>query len=239
MFGKKTKAKSESNAHFIVTYGPVGTGKGFIKEQYIQYLSKAHPEIELTEDNTFIAEIDNLIEENNEYRKAAVIHLDKFFKQSFGGGIKHDKDLLEKVRQYLRSFAGNVDLTAKLEKLIIKLLDDLENTYFTTREPFNLIFDKALEQAIVDGENIIFETTGSSLSDPIGWLWKFYSSPLYQKMDKYVLTIVYPFVQDTTIEEQNVGRFMDRLANYYVSIKKASAELAKMNVKKVQELLAK
>lgn len=234
------KVEDGKKAHFIVTYGPAGSGKGFIKNRYMEYLKTAHPGIIINDENTFYAEIDNFVEKNDEYKKAIIKNLDDFFKRSFGGDIEYDKQTIQKVQSYIMAYSSgeNITIDTAIEDSINIMISDLNETYFLARKPFNEILDKELANAIEAQKNIIYETTGGT-PDPIGWLWKFDGSPLYKKTDRYVFSIVYPFVQDTTIEKRNIGRFITRLTDYYVNIKKASVELSKLNVDKAKILLDK
>ena len=52
--------------HFIVTYGPAGSGKGHIRDEYRSYLHNIHDVI-FDENNTFEANIDSYVEKDEKY----------------------------------------------------------------------------------------------------------------------------------------------------------------------------
>ena len=52
-----------SMPHFIVTYGPAGSGKGHIRDKYLSYLRDIH-DVSFNETNTFEANIDSYVEKD-------------------------------------------------------------------------------------------------------------------------------------------------------------------------------
>ena len=60
-----------SMPHFIVTYGPAGSGKGHIRDKYLSYLRDIH-RVPFNETDTFEANIDSYVEKDERYIQRSI-----------------------------------------------------------------------------------------------------------------------------------------------------------------------
>ena len=202
--------------HFIITYGPAGSGKGYIKKSYLQKLADKYPGSDFSEDNTFIAEIDSMVEEDEEYIYGATQIMCKFFEDC------------------AKTITSSESLGRFLDSVLLKWNDEpcsgttlsksLTQLYFEIRRKYNSQNDKGITKAMKDGKNVIFETTGQN-PNPLDWLWRCdWNAPLC-KNTNYIVCIVFPIVDDEEILNRAKSRFKSRVMQAYKCFKGCSTSI--------------
>ena len=74
--------------HFIVTYGPAGSGKGHIRDKYLSYLRNIHiHDVSFNETNTFEANIDSYVEKDERYIQRSIEATQEFIKACQGKAL--------------------------------------------------------------------------------------------------------------------------------------------------------
>lgn len=201
---------------FIITYGPAGSGKGYLKPTYLKLLD---PESKINRNDIFTAEIDNYVEQDDKYKdgvyRVVFDLINGCYKQNkIKNGDPTDtptntptdtkalEDFLDDVMRKWEVGGGMCSAT--------KLSEDLTNLYTSVRRDHNNALDGALMTAITERKNIIFETTGKN-PDPLGWLWGSdeKKGPLYGT--DYDVIIIFPYVHNKTILERAKNRFKNRV----------------------------
>jgi hypothetical protein len=211
--------------HLIITYGPAGSGKGFIRQHYIPLLQKMHPGMgEINSENTFVAEIDSFVEADPDYKKQVFALLCTFF------------DKCEKANT---SLATEQSLGAYIDELLTDFKEGgdhcdawhlsmgLTKIYKTTRVRYDGFLNNDIKTAIASQKNIIFETTGQN-GNPLDWLWHCgeRSGPFCEEAKGYLSTIVYPYVKPEIIIRRAKKRFCSRILGWYKCLKTCKAALS-------------
>ena len=126
--------------HLIVTYGPAGSGKGFLRQNYQEWLEAIYGPIlgQIVQ-----LEIDNYVEKDETYIEKAT----------------------EITRAYIQLIRDNSDDRGAI--LHEWMVNDLAALYMGVRKFYNAQLDLDLEDAFENGDNVIFETTGAN---SIKWL---------------------------------------------------------------------
>lgn len=200
--------------HLVITCGPAGSEKGFVKPKYIAMLQKKYPNMApITPENTFIAEIENYVESDADYKKAVFHALCEFFDKC---GAKDMSSKSELRVQLQKMFDGSTSEECSASNLSQKLFQ----IYNTTRQKYSRVFDEGIANAVRQGQNVIFETTGQH-KDPLCWLWHCPSSaqdwagPFCSPGQSYVKTVVYPYVDPKEIITLARERFVICLMSWF------------------------
>ena len=210
--------------HYIVTYGPAGSGKGYIKPHYLKHIEEEHKE-QILAANTFIAEIDNYVESDPEYKQKVFDILCNFFDKCAKNATLEGTSIGDYLNDLLKDFTTRADCTAW------DLSDRLTKVYIDTRRKKNAQLDADIENAVKKGFHIIFETTGQN-PNPISWLWHCsdkWNGPLCEKKD-YTVSIVYPYVHSRTVLDRARKRFVSRVKGWYGCIKQCKQFLSNSDV---------
>ena len=179
--------------HLIITYGPAGSGKGHLYPNYTRLLSTCYSSMKpITQDNTFVAEIDQYVENDPDYKNEVFRIICDFFKTCKTQLKSAEVSLGAYIRQVVSDFE-NTDQCSAFE-----LSKNLTDAYRYTRRKYDNMLTAKIAQAVKDNQNIIFETTGQH-AEPLNWLWhcgrdsENWSGP-FCVAPNYVKTIIYPYV---------------------------------------------
>ena len=223
--------------HLIITYGPAGSGKGFIKGKYIPLLQKMYPDLgKLTPDNTFVAEIDNYIESDSEYKQQVFAIMCAFF-DTCQKGLGSTTQLSRYIDTLLKDFTKTGACSAS------QLSKDLTQVYKAFKGKYNRILDRDIATAVSHGQNIIFESTGQ-FDNPLDWLWHCpamdtqhpWTGP-FCTASTYVTTITYPHVAPDVILERTRKRFRVRVLGWYNCFRDCSKLLSEKSFTSFQTCL--
>lgn len=200
--------------HFIITYGPTGSGKGYLLDRFIDRLHNEHAELGVvTKENSYFAEVDSYIE-NNEVYKLAVFDVMKHFYRKVPRDVQLDDFLLHKLSEYVE---GSDKLIGR------ELSDKMFEAYSSVKGDVKKKFMSDLRDAIASNKHIIYELTGSKGTDP---LEKFFGPKgLLNGRDDYVVSIVFPYVDDSVIIKRATQRFIERVTKAKHFVKKVVEEI--------------
>ena len=174
---KKGGAPPEN--YILITVGPTGSGKSSLIDKSLRYLKLKRP----LDKNIFI--IDNLVEENPEYKKRSKEILEEYFSNSNMNTIE------QKLKNQLITPVNNKN----------NIFKKFTNAYFNIRDKgINDIFNQNLRLTISKNESFIIETTGRSFPTIIGWT-----------SDKYKVFISYSLVEFCTLIDRNIKRMIDQI----------------------------
>jgi hypothetical protein len=209
--------------HLIITYGPAGSGKGHLYPKYTQLLSKCYSSMDpITQDNTFVAEIDQYVESDPDYKDAVFRIICDFF-ENCQAQLETPESLGTYIKKVLSDFERMDECSATA------LSADLTRAYRYTRSKYDAKLNADIAQAVKENRNIIFETTGQN-SDPLNWLWYCgsgndnWSGP-FCAAPKYVKTVIYPYVDPDRILQQAQERFARRVVGWYMCLKSCRKRL--------------
>ena len=164
-------SKKRNNPYILITCGPTGSGKSSLIDKSIDYLKLERP----LDKNIFI--IDNLVEQNPDYKNKSAKILKKYFSEN-------DYTIIEKKIKKLLDTPINKN----------SIFQNFTNAYFNTRKfgckykSCDKSFDKQIHSTIEKNENFILETTGRSFPTIVGWT-----------NDKYKIFISYSLVEFCTL----------------------------------------
>lgn len=214
-------------SHFIITYGPAGSGKGYVRQYFIEELNKLYPDQIIQSDNIFEAEIDQYIEADDEYKKMVLKIMCDYFTTCANDYVKGQGTFTQHLRNKLQSPGEcNVNILAR----------QLQTAYMAIRAKYNYILDNDLKKAVEENKkDIVFETTGTYGTNPLDWLWhcpketddKPWKGPLCKQ--KQNITIVFPFVKANLIIEQALSRFITAIMSWYKCLKNCQMDLHEKN----------
>lgn len=207
--------------HFVVLYGPAVSGKGFITDAVKRRLEKMHPEMDpFTDENTYALGIDELVDMNTDYKEKSKELIDQFaakfdateedlrdalLKYVFGKTPKRGRESDEEGRSKKLKTMGQV-----AEGAIKELLDNLRDLYMSRRGRELGRSDNDRYEALSQGKNVIFETTGWNSSDPV---FNYYDTIKYYNRkhedNPYIISVVYPFVKPDVIIKRVIDRFIE------------------------------
>ena len=179
-------SKKRNNPYILITCGPTGSGKSSLIDKSIDYLKLERP----LDKNIFI--IDNLVEQNPDYKNKSAKILKKYFSEN-------DYTIIEKK---IKKF-----LDTPINKNSI--FQNFTNAYFNTRKfgckykSCDKSFDKQIHSTIEKNENFILETTGRSFPTIVGWT-----------NDKYKIFISYSLVEFCTLIERNIKRMTEQIKSF-------------------------
>lgn len=202
--------------HFIITYGPTGSGKGYLKEKFLSKLQMEHPEVgEMNKINTYFAEVDDYIEGNTTYKLAVFDVLKHFYLHS-----PKNENFDEYLRRKLIDFVNEDDIT--IGRMVS---DKMFEAYNSVKDVVKDAFMNDLKQAIDERKHIVYELTGSKGTDPLG---KFFSQGglLDGITNEYVVTIVFPYVDDKVVIHRATERFLQRVVHVKPIVINAVNELS-------------
>jgi hypothetical protein len=189
--------------HFIITFGPAGSGKGHIIENEIEDVLNCLYQQEINLSNpkqTYMALVDNLIENDETYRRESY----KIFINSY----------------YYKKGQKPRTKTGKITKNFQNLSENLSKLYFNIRKKYDKINDNAITKALKNKKNIILETTGQNQLDWI-WSWLFKD---YKLNEIPIITIVYPWKTRKGIIDGIITRFETQVNEIEKYIEKNSKE---------------
>ena len=170
----------------MITCGPTGSGKSSLIDKSIDYLKLERP----FDKNIFI--IDNLVEQNPDYKNKTKKILKKYFSKS-------DYTVIEKKIKKLLDTPINKN----------SIFQNFTNAYFNTRKfgckykSCDKSFDKRIRSTINKNENFILETTGRSFPTIVGWT-----------NNKYKIFISYSLVEFCTLIERNIKRMTEQIKSF-------------------------
>jgi hypothetical protein len=171
--------KESKYPYVLITCGPTGSGKSSLIDKSLRYLKLEKP----LDKNIFI--IDNLVEENSNYKEKSKNILEKYFSNTKPDGIK------QKITNLLHIPTNNKNNS---------IFKKFTNAYFSIRDKIFLSFDEKINLAIENNENFILETTGRSFPTIIGLT-----------DDKYKVFISYSLVEFCTLIDRNIKRMIDQI----------------------------
>jgi hypothetical protein len=179
-------SKKRNNPYILITCGPTGSGKSSLIDKSIDYLKLERP----LNKNIYI--IDNLVEQNPDYKNKSRKILKKYFS-------KNDYTVIEKKIKKLLDTPINKN----------SIFKNFTNAYFNTRKfgckykSCDKSFDKNIRSTIDKNENFILETTGRSFPTIVGWT-----------NDKYKIFISYSLVEFCTLIERNIKRMIEQIKSF-------------------------
>ena len=179
-------SKKRNNPYILITCGPTGSGKSSLIDKSIDYLKLERP----LDKNIFI--IDNLVEQNPDYKNKSAKILKKYFSEN-------DYTIIEKKIKKLLDTPINKN----------SIFQNFTNAYFNTRKfgckykSCDKSFDKQIHSTIEKNENFILETTGRSFPTIVGWT-----------NDKYKIFISYSLVEFCTLIERNIKRMTEQIKSF-------------------------
>jgi hypothetical protein len=179
-------SKKRNNPYILITCGPTGSGKSSLIDKSIDYLKLERP----LNKNIYI--IDNLVEQNPDYKNKSRKILKKYFS-------KNDYTVIEKKIKKLLDTPINKN----------SIFKNFTNAYFNTRKfgckykSCDKSFDKRIRSTIDKNENFILETTGRSFPTIVGWT-----------NDKYKIFISYSLVEFCTLIERNIKRMIEQIKSF-------------------------
>ena len=226
--------------HLIITYGPAGSGKGHLYPNYTRLLSTCYSSMKpITQDNTFVAEIDQYVENDPDYKNEVFRIICDFFKtcKTQLTSSSSEVNLGAYIRQVVSDFENTDQCSAS------ELSKNLTDAYRYTRRKYDNMLTAKIAQAVKDNQNIIFETTGQN-AGPLNWLWhcgrdsENWSGP-FCVAPNYVKTIIYPYVDPERILQQARDRFVRRVVGWYTCLKECRVHLKKGDFAEFPTCLAK
>ena len=179
-------SKKRNNPYILITCGPTGSGKSSLIDKSIDYLKLERP----LDKNIYI--IDNLVEQNPDYKNKSLKILKKYFS-------KNDYTVIEKKIKKLLDTPINKN----------SIFKNFTNAYFNTRKfgckykSCDKSFDKRIRSTINKNENFILETTGRSFPTIVGWT-----------NDKYKIFISYSLVEFCILIERNIKRMKEQIKSF-------------------------
>ena len=192
-------SKKRNNPYILITCGPTGSGKSSLIDKSIDYLKLERP----LDKNIFI--IDNLVEQNPDYKNKSAKILKKYFSEN-------DYRVIEiKIKKLLDTPINKNSI-----------FQNFTNAYFNTRKfgckykSCDKSFDKRIRSTINKNENFILETTGRSFPTIVGWT-----------NDKYKIFISYSLVEFCTLIERNIKRMTEQIKSFLSKERKLNLSLAK------------
>ena len=180
------KSSKRNNPYILITCGPTGSGKSSLIDKSIDYLKLERP----LDKNIFI--IDNLVEQNPDYKNKSAKILKKYFSEN-------DYTVIEKKIKKLLDTPINKN----------SIFQNFTKAYFNTRKfgckykSCDKSFDKQIHSTIEKNENFILETTGRSFPTIVGWT-----------NDKYKIFISYSLVEFCTLIERNIKRMTEQIKSF-------------------------
>lgn len=180
------KSSKSNNPYMLITCGPTGSGKSSLIDKSIDYLKLERP----LDKNIFI--IDNLVEQNPDYKNRTKNILKKYFSES-------DYTVIEQKIKNILDTPINKNCIFK----------NFTEAYFNTRKfgckykSCDESFDKNIHSTIEKNENLILETTGRSFPTIVGWT-----------NDKYKIFISYSLVEFCTLIERNIKRMTEQIKSF-------------------------
>jgi len=147
---KKLIGGEKKNPYLIITAGPTGSGKGSLPDKIINYLY-------LNQNDRVNVLIDDIVVNQENYKKGI-----KELIQRSCGKLELCDNLKEKINN------PNDDILEKFNELYFDTRKS-EGCYNTDKS-CDKINDEKLEKAFEEGNNIIFETTGTSYPS---WIFKY------------------------------------------------------------------
>jgi len=224
--------------HLIITYGPAGSGKGFIRKKYTAVINSMYPQMDAIEyENTFVAEIDHHVENDGEYQNAVFVAICNFFDECNPGVMRTPVSFSKHLRELLSDFETNEPCSAS------RLSDRLTMIYQRFRTKYNSTLDCEIQDAVKKKQHIIFETTGQN-RNPLDWLWQCpgntqdseWTGPFCNVVG-YVKTVVYPYVEPEMILSQATLRFIERVVSWYACLKECKTHLSQKSFNGFQSCL--
>jgi len=189
---------------FIITFGPAGSGKGYIEEYYKNEIYNKYKNI-LRHDNfnPYYALIDDYIEKDYDYNYKS---------------IEYCRNNIEKIRQTFMSDNNNnnINLAENIIKgnhsekidLANEIGDDLGKIYFDVKKKYNATNDNMININLAKRNDIVYETTGNNKFD---WIFEETHLKYDYVRNSYIIIIVYPFVRISKILERACSRFIKRV----------------------------
>ena len=180
------KPSKRNNPYILITCGPTGSGKSSLIDKSIDYLKLERP----LDKNIFI--IDNIIQQNPNYKNKSKSILKKYFSEN-------DYTVIEKKIKKIIDTPINKN----------SIFKNFTNAYFNTRKfgckykSCDKIFDKSIHSTIDKNENFILETTGKSFPTIVGWT-----------NDKYKIFISYSLVEFCTLIDRNIKRMTEQIKSF-------------------------
>ena len=179
-------SKKRNNPYILITCGPTGSGKSSLIDKSIDYLKLERP----LDKNIYI--IDNLVEQNPDYKNKSAKILKKYFSENYYTVIE------KKIKKLLDTPINKNSIFQNFTK-----------AYFNTRKfgckykSCDKSFDKQIHSTIDKNENFILETTGRSFPTIVGWT-----------NDKYKIFISYSLVEFCTLIERNIKRMIEQIKSF-------------------------
>lgn len=200
---------SMNKSIFIITMGPMGSGKGYILNSLLDIVRTYNPTI-TTMDVFKYSRIDDYIEMDEEFiEKSLDIVIDRILKDD---KLTRDIQRLDDIKDCydeIVDYQNKVDGFTIIPK-IDEIAQELESIYNSYRLKYDIINYRNLIQMIRNRDNIVFETTGTNRFD-----WLFTSTPLsnLEVLGDYTIIVVYPYVKDDMIIARALNRFTTRVSD--------------------------
>lgn len=201
---------SNNKSLFLITFGPAGSGKGYIMPNLLTHIANVHPNIKNIGELKY-ARIDDFVEVDRMYveNSLALVPTNILSDPSFTSYLQDLVDIKASETEINRNlsniatqqFSGNF---RKLETLADKYYE----TYTTSRKTYDKTLDDNLIMWLKSRNNIVFETTGQS---NFNWLFSFTPLKNEQVLNDYIIILVYPYVASETILARALNRFIVRV----------------------------
>lgn len=190
---------------FIITFGPAGSGKGYIMDALEKYL-KNDNDIKMPLDYKY-ARIDDFIEVDKEYVKNSIDEtINIFSDEHLTNYIDNMGDINNCITE-IDNFLTNNKMSQELELLENKSLNYVK-IYMDTRRKYNGTVDANINLWLSNREHIIFETTGQNNFD---WLYEYTLLSNKDVKNDYKILLIYPYVETKIILARALNRFTTRV----------------------------
>lgn len=211
---QSTNDNKKETKKFIILYGPTGSGKSGVFNKYcednLKNINCDISQIEnLKKNGYFVAQVDNLIEENEKY-----------------------KDNISKFLEEYKDFLDKYEPNKKNNEIMEKLSTEMSAIYYNIRNKgFNQINDRNIKEHMEKGFNIIFEITGGN-SDTINRICekKGDEPDFFSLLDNYEIIVLVPFTMYKKLKVRIINRFMSSYKS------KSSSRLVPINEEKLENL---
>lgn len=193
--------------HFIITYGPTGSGKGHVRSEYEKQLRELYPDT-TPERYHYVESMDgsDQVSRATIEPRMMVVEIDNFVE----GDNQYIIDTTNATREFIAT-CGSHDIPSCMAAERVRmdgLVRSLSESYFRTRKFHTQRTDDSLVYALRHGWNVVFETTG--MYGNFDWLFDFLrrNTP---STHRYIVTVIFPITDSDTIVHRVQHRFVERV----------------------------
>lgn len=222
---------TKSTQHFIISYGPAGSGKGHIVDnEMFKILKCLYPGTNFHDKYTYMALIDDYVESDEEFRNESLNIVLNYIKTH---NIPIDQaDTIDKMEKLFTDDQLN-DIAKEIDDLYSKVRNDNKHMDLKTgkMKSYNDINTEKMISHLEKNNNVVLETTGER---SFRWLWN--SPELLQNKDHVVVTLIYPWVEKNDIITSAKLRFFKTLMNIKNNNFKLTPELKPPRIPNLKDL---